>query len=291
MAERGENWSRNRGFEEFFGYLSKGKALSNLITPRADFNKEKWLALQKSPDFLADLQSIRQEQKIPKGLDVGSDMQCDWISYGEDEEMDMCELSWVGCLSQKRRTAFESAIKSLLHSYKLPMNFYDFILGWLLYRKMPKGIPLLNLELPYQILDNPTEALRISLSKAEKRLVLNTFRKDTSIGRGRVPSKNATAYKQLQNLLARSKNTFRRRRSLDKVTEILKAREVTFDYTTEKGTRIKRKKTLREVVEEFVPLDDGTLSFKAEHKAYVKIRQQKSRLLKRLEKSGRKVAS
>lgn len=289
MAERGNGQSGDAGWGlKIFEPLIKEVAFG-LVTPRASLNKEKWMALQKSSEFLADLKRIRREQKIPADLNSTYDMQCDWICYGE-EETDVCESSWVGCLSKNKRLALDNAIKSLLYSYELPMNFYDFILGWLLYRKPSKGTPLLNFELPYQILDNPKEALRIPLSKAEKHLVTNQFRKDLGIKSGRVPKKYAATYKELQNLLAQSKNTSRTRRSLDSVTEVLKAKEEMVDYTTEKGTRIRRKKTLHEVSEASAQLDDGNLSFEAEHKAYARVRQQKSRHLKRLAKSTRKVS-
>lgn len=252
------------------------KMFDDMLTPRPKVNWERTQTLQEDPEFLARLEMIRQREKISKNLKFETDVRADIVSYG-DGEMEIVESYFLDYeIGKLRRKRIQNEIASILKDYSLPLNFHDWIQCLLLYRKPLNGTPRYNWDLLDQVMSDPDEAKRIPLSSAEKKFWLWAFRFSRGIRPGRIPKKYAPEYKKLKDIFADSKNTLRRSRRIADTLDLIDFQKKAINAKRKGGGK---KLTYRDAVAELTQLETEP-DFKREAS---KLRQRKSRYLKRLE--------
>jgi hypothetical protein len=266
------------------------RVVDNFFGPRVKINRMDWILLQKNPDFLERLASIRREERIPK-LDMSKDSLAERIGYDVElkESQESFYLWDAGAKKQKR---VEAAIKAILYDYGLPLNFFSFILYSLLYQKSLKGTPRYNWDFIDQVIENPDELRRIPLSTVEKKYWKEVFSTKVmaAVKDGRVPEVPArAAIREFRKMLAASpKNERRRARVLDSALDIADLKTQPFIDTD--GSE--KKKTYVHIAGELGLLPDAESLSKekqqeqeAEQKRVAaRLRKQQSRLPKHLKK-------
>lgn len=263
--------SRQSWLKELFERLLKIFA-DKYYGSRAEFNREDLTYLLRDKTFQEDIRNIRKELKIPK-LKPEQDLRFVPVDFG-NENKDIEQSDWIHALSEQNFNAFDSKVKWLLSKYKLPLNFYDALEGYLLYRKKPKT-PVYNLGLVSQILLDPNELKRIPLTTSEKHLI-KLYLLDEYGEKIMKDKKLRLAYQNLVQDLAVSKN---KRRKLSNFKSALKAlhkpqRHEKY-YDDVEGQEIEPKFTFKDLaVKEYVKVNTES---EATRKAAL-LRKQKQRL-------------
>ncbi len=206
MRKSSSSW-----IKELFEPLLKAFA-DQYFTPRTEFNKEANAYVFTNEDFKKEVNEIRQVLQIPK-LDPDEDFRL--IPIERNTEVENVEDSgWVLRLTDEEFDRFDQKVKRLLQKYGLPLNFRNAVEFYLLYRKKPKWTPLYNLGIFSQIIQNPNELKRISLTTGEKKLI-KQYVLDEYGEKIKKDGKYKKAYKELLQSLAQSKNKKRRMRTLN----------------------------------------------------------------------------
>ncbi len=280
-----------------WGLKKKDLARFNFLTSERPFlNEENFYRIQREESgFSVGLEMIRHDFGIPDKLKASSDGYSHWVPVGEGD-VDLIESRWMDELNPEKKRKLEKAIELLLSDHKLPIDFYDIAQYWLLYRKMPKGIPPFGIEHIFQIIEKPTEAWRLPLNTAEKKLLTIEFRDRLGIKSGRVPKKYALVYKQFLDLLSSSKNKTRRLRSLKTALAALdlKGQRFADNRVNEKQdveVVIESRKTYLDLVGELFPIYDVDKlpPIENDKKVADTIRHHKMRFLRRGKKDDKKV--
>ena len=199
----------------------------------------------------------------------------------DDEEICFAKSKYLGYdLNETERKKFSKNIYALIKKYKLPKNFYDWLQFYILYSKEPPWKPLYNFDLVGQIIDKPSEAIRIPLTTEEKRYIKRKVRELFNINEGR-PSKEIInkhkKYKALCSLLDKSKNVRRKYRSLDIAIKTFKLKKEKMSHYEKNGQPIQILKNYNTVVDEIYPNN-----FESEQKKLAaRLRKQKERFKKR----------
>ncbi len=239
--------------------------------PRPHLNDERWEVLKGDRNFNRRLEEIRVRERIPI-LSLKDDIWVHWITIDDisGDGTDMSGSHFMDSLSAARRTRIDSAIRTILYDFALPLNFYDFIQSILLYRSASNGTPRYNWDFLDQLIENPAEARRLPISTAEKKFWLHFFRRHLGISpTGKPKREHAAILKRLKNILESSpKNRARRMRTFDTALAASKRGSLT-------------------VAVESIPFEKATVA--GELRLAATLRQQKSRLLKRNSVLKRKV--
>ncbi len=248
------------------------KAFDNALSPRAKINRERAVFLSEDSSFHIRLEQIRKENQIPH-LTPEKDIYVVEIPMHQPATSEAFSFYLEQEIGRASKIRIEKALKSVLVEYGLPLNFYEWVQYFLLYRKRPSGIPRYNWELIDQLAENPDEAKRIPLSFAEKKWWLWIFRSRVGIKEGRIPKKFANAYSELKSILNSATNKLRRSRTYDSALEVLESKARRIDTLDKAG----HKKTYRDVVADLTSLETEE-EFRKEAD---KFRQRTSRLLNR----------
>ena len=250
------------------------KAADDLFGARSKINRERKLLLEEDVEFKADIEKIRKAEHIPR-LNTRSDFQTAIFEHDSDPEL-MTFSYYLDYLGKNKKLRIRRAVRDILLRYKLPLNFHDWVLHYLLYGHFQSGTPRYNWNLLQQVIDNPEEAERIGLTTKEKRFWLQWYRFVRKIKNGRIPEKYAKEYKMLLAAFSRSKNNFRRSRKFDDSLLVMDEKNSSIKVITEAGTANKRK-TYRDVVAQLTHIDDEDQT----SKEAAKYRKNISRLKKR----------
>lgn len=160
-----ENINTDNTLPKEFAELLQYEVDKKFFGPRANFNKELAESSSYKQGFIKDLSELRAN--LPK-LDPDEDLIMTSMNY-DDEEICFAKSEYLDCgLNETERKKFSKNIYALIKKYKFPKNFYDWLQFYILYSKEPPWKPLYNFDLVEQIIDNPSEAIRIPLTTVEK---------------------------------------------------------------------------------------------------------------------------
>lgn len=271
-----ENINTDNILPKEFAELLRYEADKN-FGPRASFNKEFAELSSYKQGFIKDLLDLRVN--LPK-LDPDDDLIMSSMNY-DDEEICFAKSKYLECdLNETERKKFSKNIYALIKKYKLPKNFYDWLQFYILYSKEPPWKPLYNFDLVEQIIDNPSEAIRIPLTTVEKKYIKRKSRELLNIKEGRPPkevSDKQKQYKALCSLLDKSKNINRKYRSLDNAIKVFKLKKEKMSYYDENYQPIRILKDYNTVVDEIYPDNPKP----KQKKLVTRLRKQNERFKKR----------
>lgn len=256
----------NLGLKDLMVILLQTQMDYKWFEVRKHLNEESALFLPKSKEFKADLAVFLKEFDVPK-LNIGED-----YTVIHTSEYEIEDSTWLGGHSNEFINRWETGIKKLLNKHHLPESFRDWVEFNILYGKS-KYYPHYNVETILTIIIHPEEAKRIGLTTQEKEFMLYVLRSAVESTKGKRRSALRKSYVILKEVIAKSKNTKRRLRTLKTALKTLDIgkKETYYDYSV--GEKVIHKTT---------SADLATTIFKDETgKKDVLVRKQKERLLKR----------
>ncbi len=199
---------------------------------RSNLNEEIATYLKRDKKFNAEIRDIQTQFKIPS-LNPNHDFKTIQIEY-EGRSVDIEVHDWLESLPPAKREMLEKTITDLIQEYKLPLNFYDWVQDYLLYGK-PSYIPSYNFELINQVINHVDEIERFVLTTQEKKFILACF-KGIVGNNPQIPKpKFRQAYRELKEILKRSKNIRRRFRTLDTALKTRKMGQIEHRFDFARG--------------------------------------------------------
>jgi hypothetical protein len=268
---------------DFLQLLDSAVTGGAIFKIRNALNKEIVSFIYADTDFAKDAQHIRKNYKIPRLLPDQDIVYKTYINPQNGNDYTEGKSKWLILKSEARQKRFTSSINNILDRYNLPHNFYDWVEYYILYRiRLPK-FPITYYDLLFTLMNNPKMVTKIGLTTEEKKHIrwLGTQLMDGQdipkvIKRG--------AMKQLDTLLAKSKNTRRRLKNSNKsIKEAALPRIVSEKVKgAEKGEIkfVKRTKTYKELVAEIDPWTDK----ETDRKRANLMRKQRANINKRMKK-------
>jgi hypothetical protein len=145
------------------------KEANKLLSTRKRFNQENVLLLLKNDLFLNEVKQIQKSLKIPK-LNIEDDLQDGFVDM-EDETINVATSEWLDQQSKTKRITLKRHINKLIDRFELPLNFYNWLEAYILYRKSPYK-PLFNSNYIDDFIRIPKERERIGLTTQEKEFML-----------------------------------------------------------------------------------------------------------------------
>ncbi len=235
---------------------------------RAKFNEEHLLFISNDHEFQEDIKKIRKELKIPK-LDPKEDCR-----IFENKGQTIEESGFIYGKSEKFVARFEEKIRSILVKHKLPLNFTDGIEYAVLYGKLSKQIPKYNPEVVNQIIKNPKELKRIGLTIQEKKFVKDFVK--MKMEKANLPKeKFKYFYKKMCEGLSKSRNNYRRSRTIKTAIKAITKPKVIHEYDWTKGKEETTKYNFKDLAQQ---ISNKELNETEANKESNTLRQQKYRI-------------
>jgi hypothetical protein len=256
------NWS----LKDLLQILLKAKADYKWFGTRKVLNEESALFLPRSKEFTADVAVVRKEFNVPR---LNPDK--DYIVIN-NTGFEIEDSYWLSGKPTEFINRWEQRIKELIDSHHLPESFRDWVEMSILYEK-PKYYPHYNFEAILEILNNPQEANRIGLTTGEKEFILFVLRGAIQSTKGKRETTLKREYSILKGIIAKSKNTRRRLRTIKTSLKTLEmgTKKTYFDEAV--GSNVTHKTTSEDLATRIFKDETG-------EKAPL-VRKQKERLLKR----------
>ncbi len=262
------SWS----FKDLFGPILQTQMDYKWFNVRKNLNYEKALFLPISKEFNKDILSIKKEFNVPK-LSPDKDYHLIMNTEIEFEDSD-----WLYGKPNLFINQWEERITELLHKYRLPVSFMDWVEWNILYGK-PKTYPHYNIETFSEIIKNPQEANRISLTTGEKKLLLEYLRFVIKSTKGKRKSILKKSFIQLEKVINQSKNQRRRSRTLKTSMKTLKVGPLQRNVQEETYTRNKNKLMYEDIIPNIFTIEEEIKI--GPKRLNARLRKQKERLLKR----------
>ncbi|MBI4035723.1 hypothetical protein HY383_02150 [Candidatus Daviesbacteria bacterium] len=267
------------GFKDLIQILLQTQMDYKWFSVRKKLNYEKALFLPISKEFTKDILSIKEEFNVPK---LSPDK--DYI-FIEGAGIEIEDSNWLSVKPKEFINRWEACITELLHKYKLPVSFIDWVEWNILYGK-PKTYPNYNMETFLEIIRYPQEANRIGLTTGEKKLMLELLRFVIKSTKGKRRTTLKKSFVQLEEIIKQSKNRRRGIRSLKTSLIAYNKPEVETYHDTTKGSHgedVTKHYSYRKLVSDHFDIDtEDDNEFEEEiNKNAAKLRKQKERLLKR----------
>jgi len=184
------------------------------ITPEqwktsGELNRQLAVSLSCSKKFQWDVKKIRSEFQVPKHTNINDAVF--WFEY---------ELEGINedgsPIDKHRKNLFLEKILWLMNSYKMPLNFFYWVLDWIFYDEEPDWKPLYNY-VAFEELESQV-ATKLTLTTKEKRWLKKTLRHPeiAQLKTDGLP-KN---YHQIASAIDAAKNNRRKIRNFDKTIQI-----------------------------------------------------------------------
>lgn len=260
---------------------SLSKKFFKALAYRVSINKEKITFLTENDSFKDDLDILRKKHKIPS-LESSSDMRFFPVCIGE-KNIDMEESIWLGSFDYGKGKKVDEDIKKLLTTYGLPSDFYNHVFSMLLYKELPKGSPIMNIESMLDIIYESRNISEIGLSTEEKEVFKTYIRHRLNLKeKGRPPANISKLYKELIRRFGLIKNKIRRSKFSGSSLEVIKNKKTPRRIEDGRGGFVEVSKTYPSLIVEKYP-DDGDILPSAEEdkRRTISMRKRISRALKR----------
>lgn len=234
-----------------------------------------------NPNFLNDIEKIREEFNIPK-LKYDDDRELISLVTQNDSGSDIEISKWIERLIPAKRKRFYKRIEDLVSKYSFPINFNDWLEAYVLYGK-PEFIP----KFPYAWLVDalkyePNKLRKVRLTTEEKQLLTEYFRDKLGLKtKGRTSKKLSKVYEYFQEILnsTDNKNKHRRLKNINIASTVIKQKGKKAIGRSSKDPRLEEIyfKRYFDLVAEIWP-DVKDISVRADTKRAQKLRKVKQRL-------------
>lgn len=241
--------------------------------PSSGLNKERALMLAVNEKFSLEIKSIRREFNIPR-LSPKKDV----IPFNT-ENYTSTESCWLENNLQEK-AEIDKKIHELLKKFYLPINFYDWLKYYILY-KQPDWFPLYNW---FDLATTDYNKLeKLPLTTGEKVFLKQLVRKRLCLEKyGKTSQKLHKAYKEFSKKLSKIKNTKRKYRNFPTYLKILQEKGKLI-YDRNSWSNEECQKQIKARYKDIVPIIDENENF-PENKTNQNLRKIVSRH-KKMEKS------
>lgn len=171
------------------------------------------ILLNADPEFISDIETIRNKFHIPTHLEPTSDAHIGRLllhNYKDNDDL-FSGVFTHELLNNENRDRFRKTIMEIVKKYKLGMNFFTWIQWFILYGE-PTDDPIdPDFNFYKRLRTSPEELFRLPKTTAQKKEIKEWFRAVHKFpATGRIPKEHADYYNYFVSILDRKKPNVRR---------------------------------------------------------------------------------